>query len=159
MIGFYRLSTPGYKKLQLVEIKFNEKTNLNKKSNSHCLQLQTASYRMNYHKWQLTIFEFCFYLFKPFQEYFGEFDGAIKLVNPTGTADIHWVQIKPYAFLEQLKDDAAVHRGRFNSILLQKTTMKKVIPSAQVQHKVHIVHDCFDGHCKFEDGSHTFIEE
>ena len=37
--------------------------------------------------------------------------------------------------------------------------MKKVIPSAQVQHKVHIVHDCFDGHCKFEDGSHTFIEE
>jgi hypothetical protein len=37
--------------------------------------------------------------------------------------------------------------------------MKKVIPSAQVQHKVHIVHDCFDGHCKFEDESHTFLEE
>ena len=81
------------------------------------------------------------------------------MVNPTGTDEINWVQIKMYAFLEPLEDNVAVLRGRFNSTLLQKTTMKKIIPSAQVCHKVHIAHDCFDGHCNFEDGNHTFMEE
>jgi hypothetical protein len=81
------------------------------------------------------------------------------LDNPTGTAEINWVQIKTYAFLERLEDNAAVHRGRFYSIPLKKTIMKKIIPSPQVQHKVHIVHDCFDGYCNVVDGNHIFMEE
>ena len=48
---------------------------------------------------------------------------------------------------------------RFNSKLLQKTTTKRILPSIQVSHKVSIVHDCFDGHCKFEEAKHTFMEE
>ena len=81
----------------------------------------------------------------------------MKLLDQTGTMEVNWVQIKTYAFLTD--DNGDVQRGWFNSKLLQKTTTKQILPSTQVIHKVSIVHDCFDGHCKFEEANLTFMEE
>ena len=71
------------------------------------------------------------------------------------------MQITRYAFIQQFQDDrdAAVDCGRFNAKLLQKTQNKKVIPSTDVCRKVHIVHDCFDGHCHYEEQNHRSMEE
>jgi hypothetical protein len=52
-----------------------------------------------------------------------------------------------------------VQSGRFDSPLLKKTDKVVIIKSSEVCHKVNIVHNCIDGHCKFEDAHHTFVEE
>lgn len=94
------------------------------------------------------------------QDCFGEFDGGVKLIDPNGTntvATTTWVQIKKYTVPKD--DNGEVCRGQFNAQLLHKTTTKVVIPSAQICHKVNIVHDCLDGHCQFRDRNRAVIEE
>ena len=99
------------------------------------------------------------FLFLPIKDCFSEFDGAVKLLNPsTETSQVKWVQqVKQYAFIED--ETGQVQHGRFDSPLLKKTNRVAIVKSSDICHKVNIVHNCNNGHCKFEDAHHTFVEE
>ena len=88
---------------------------------------------------------------------FGEFAGAVKLLNPNSETTANWVQVKEYSFVED--ENGQVKNGRFDSPLLQKTNKVTIVNSSKVCHKVNIVHNCIDSYCKFEDAHHTFVEE
>ena len=98
------------------------------------------------------------FLFLHIKDCFGEFDGAVKLLNPsTETSHVNWAQVKQYAFIED--ETGQVQHGRFDSPLLKKTNRVAIVKSSDICHKVNIVHNCNNGHCKFEDAHHTFVEE
>jgi hypothetical protein len=60
------------------------------------------------------------------QECFGEFDGAVKLINPTGTTAVDWVQINTYEL--HVDDNGEVCHGRFQCQIAEKDNHKENYP-------------------------------
>ena len=82
--------------------------------------------------------------------------GAVKPLHPSSETTAILVQVKEYAFVED--ENGQTKNGRFDSPLLKKTNKVAIVHSSNICHKVNIVHNCIDGHCKFEDANHTFVE-
>ena len=89
------------------------------------------------------------------QNCFGEFDGAIALLE-FGASNRNWVQIISYRV--QRDENEQVQLGKFNCPVLEKTNRKVIIPSTSVEQRVNVVHDCSSG-CKFTVSGKAVVEE
>ena len=89
-----------------------------------------------------------------FQNCFGEFDCAVKLLSSDGNKN--WVQVTSYCM--QHDETGQVQLGRFNCPVLEKTNRKEIIPSTSVEQRVNVVHDC-SNQCKFEVSGKDMVEE
>ncbi len=83
----------------------------------------------------------------------GLFDGAVRILS----SDQPWIQLICLTTL--CDDNGRLQYGRFHCPILIKTSVKVVIPSSQLQQRIHIVHDCSSGQCEFELTRHGMVEE